>query len=191
LRSLHKLFGSWPLALASYNAGETRVKRAVLRTPSPEVWRVRTPRYLPRETRNYVPKYLAAVIIAADPERYGFTPPPAAAFSYEEIVVPQRTDLRLIAQCAGIDAKEIRGLNPELLLGITPPDVTHYVVRLPQGSKKLLPVSCTALASGQASRPEAGAFGKIMRMISRIAPNGTLSAEGHRATLAAQRPQGR
>jgi membrane-bound lytic murein transglycosylase D len=194
LSSLYKLFGSWPLALASYNAGETRVKRAVLRTTSPEVWRVRTPRYLPRETRNYVPKYLAAVVIAADPERYGFTPPPPAAFSFDEVVVPQRTDLRLIARCAGVDVKDIRDLNPELLRGFTPPDVTHYAVRLPRGTRELLPFACTALAPKQEAIPATGIFGMIVRLNTANRPRRSLppaSAVGPQTALAVQAPQSR
>jgi membrane-bound lytic murein transglycosylase D len=186
LRSLHRLFGSWPLALASYNAGETRVKRAVLRTASPEVWRFRTPRYLPRETRNYVPKYLAAVVIAADPERYGFTPPPPATYSFDEVIVPQRTDLRLIARCAGVDVKEMRDLNPELLRGITPPDVTHYAVRLPRGTRELLFIACTALAPASESVPETGAFGMIMRLNSLNRPHRSLPPAGPQTALAVQ-----
>ena len=73
LKDLHNLFGSWPLALASYNAGAGKVQRAVLRTRSEDFWDLKASRYIRKETKNYVPKYMAATIIAKNPEAYGFT----------------------------------------------------------------------------------------------------------------------
>jgi membrane-bound lytic murein transglycosylase D len=184
LRSLHRLFGSWPLALASYNAGETRVKRAVLRTASPRSG-VSVRRDTFRGKREHV-RILAAVVIAADPERYGFTPPPPATYSFDEVVVPQRTDLRLIARCAGVDVKEMKDLNPELLRGITPPDVTHYAVRLPRGTRELLFIACTALAPASESVPETWAFGMTMRLNSLNRPHRSLPPAGPQTALAVQ-----
>ena len=73
LKDLHNLFGSWPLALASYNAGAGKVQRAVLRTRSDDFWDLKASRYIRKETKNYVPKYMAATIIAKNPEAYGFS----------------------------------------------------------------------------------------------------------------------
>ncbi len=73
LKDLHNLFGSWPLALASYNAGAGKVQRAVLRTRSDDFWDLKASRYIRKETKNYVPKFMAATIIAKNPESYGFS----------------------------------------------------------------------------------------------------------------------
>jgi membrane-bound lytic murein transglycosylase D len=136
LKDLHNLFGSWPLALASYNAGAGKVQRAVLRTRSEDFWDLKASRYIRRETKNYIPKYMAATIIAKNPEAYGFTTPEAAPFEYDEIVIIESTDLRLVARCAGTEYGTIRELNPELKRWITPPDVTNYVLRIPKGTRE-------------------------------------------------------
>ena len=92
LSFLYDRFGSWELALAAYNCGEGRVDRAIKRSGSRDFWKLA--RYLPKETRNYVPKFYAALLIARDPDRYGIhigdkeiyevlTPPP----NYEEVLV--------------------------------------------------------------------------------------------------------
>ncbi len=85
LKDLHNLFGSWPLALASYNAGAGKVQRAVLRTRSEDFWDLKASRYIRRETKNYVPKYMAATIIAKNPDAYGFS-----ASQYDPFVFDDR-----------------------------------------------------------------------------------------------------
>ena len=134
-KDLHNLFGSWPLALASYNAGAGKVQRAVLRTRSEDFWDLKDSRYIRRETKNYIPKFMAATIIAKNPEAYGFTVQPAAPFVYDEVVITESTDLRLIARCAGTTYETIKELNPELKRWVTPPDTNTYILRLPRGTK--------------------------------------------------------
>ncbi len=135
LKDLHNLFGSWPLALASYNAGAGKVQRAVLRSRSEDFWDLKASRYIRRETKNYIPKFMAATIIAKDPEAYGFSLPPVESFVFDEVVLHESADLRLIARCAGTTYEILKELNPELKRWVTPPDVKEYVLRLPQGSK--------------------------------------------------------
>ncbi len=135
LKDLHNLFGSWPLALASYNAGAGKVQRAVLRTRSDDFWDLKASRYIRKETKNYVPKYMAATIIAKNPEAYGFSTTSIEPFKFDEVVVDQSTDLRLIARCATCTYEEIKELNPEIKRWVTPPQYTSYVLRIPAGKK--------------------------------------------------------
>jgi membrane-bound lytic murein transglycosylase D len=136
LKDLHNLFGSWPLALASYNAGAGKVQRAVLRTRSDDFWDLKASRYIRKETKNYVPKWMAATIIAKNPEAYGFSVTNNDPFKFDEVVVEDSTDLRLIARCADCTYAEIKVLNPELRRWVTPPQFGKYTVRIPAGTKE-------------------------------------------------------
>ena len=136
LKDLHNLFGSWPLALASYNAGAGKVQRAVLRTRSEDFWDLKASRYIRKETKNYVPKYMAATIIAKNPEAYGFTLSKYEPFKYDEVVIEESMDLRLVARCADSTYQEIKELNPQLRRWVTPPHVSKYVLRIPDGKKE-------------------------------------------------------
>ncbi len=136
LKDLHNLFGSWSLALASYNAGAGKVQRAVLRTRSDDFWDLKASRYIRKETKNYVPKWMAATIIAKDPVAYGFTQAHYRPFKFDEVVVDECTDLRLIARCAECTYEEIKELNPEIRRWITPPQISQYTLRIPAGKKE-------------------------------------------------------
>ncbi len=135
-KDLHNLFGSWSLALASYNAGAAKVQRAVLRTRSEDFWDLKASHYIRKETKNYIPKYMAATIIAKNPEAYGFTMPKVDPFTFDEVDIRETTDLRLIARCAGTSYEEIKELNPELKRWVTPPDSDNYILRIPKGTKQ-------------------------------------------------------
>jgi len=149
LKDLHNLFGSWPLALASYNAGAGKVQRAVLRTRSDDFWDLKASRYIRKETKNYVPKYMAATIIAKNPEAYGFTVTSIEPFKFDEVVVDQSTDLRLIARCANCTYEEIKELNPEIKRWVTPPQYTSYVLRIPTGRKDTFLANYAAIPAEQ------------------------------------------
>lgn len=132
LKDLHQMFGCWELALAGYNSGEGRVARARKKRPSCEdFWCLD----LPRETENFVPKFIAAALIGKDPKAYGFTvdaaQPPLA---YDSIEVAEATDLQVIARGAAATAEEIRKLNPALRRWCTAPEGAPTVVRVPPGS---------------------------------------------------------
>ncbi len=154
LKDLHNLFGSWPLAMASYNAGAGKVQRAVLRTRSEDFWDLKASRYIRRETKNYVPKYMAATIMAKNPEAYGFTVQPYDLFVFDEVVVTESIDLRLAARCAGTTYEVIKELNPELKRWVTPPDATNYVLRVPKGTGSAFATSFTAVPADQKIRWE-------------------------------------
>ncbi|MBZ0221027.1 MAG: transglycosylase SLT domain-containing protein [Candidatus Methylomirabilis sp.] len=139
LKNLYGMFGSWYLAAASYNAGEGRVARAIKKQGTEDFWELASrKKALHRETREYVPKYLAALTIAKDPELYGFSPVVfTEGLRYDKVPVKQATDLRVIASAAGTTVEEIRELNPELLRWFTPPDYPGYQVKIPAGSAEM------------------------------------------------------
>ncbi len=135
LKDLYEMFESWPLAMASYNAGEGRVMRAVRRTRTDDFWKIRNTRHLRVETRNYVPNYMAAVLIAQNPDQHGFDEIDYhAPFVFDLVTVGGPADLRVIAAAAGTTVEQIRELNPELKRWCTPPG--SYDVRIPKGSRE-------------------------------------------------------
>lgn len=135
LKDLYAMFHSWPLALASYNAGEGRVGRAMKRSKADDFWDLRTTHYLRPETRNYVPKFMAATIIAKNPEKYGFTLNYHDPLTFDEVTVDRPTDLRLIAKTAGVSYEAVKELNPELRQSVTPINYENYRLKLPFGTK--------------------------------------------------------
>ena len=136
LKDLYNLFGSWPLVLASYNAGTGTVRGAVHRTQSDDYWDLSVSEHVRPETRNYVPRFLAALIIVRSPLAYGFVVPRAEPFAYDEIVVRQNTDLSEAAHVIGCSYDDILILNPELIRKSTPPQ-QWYVLRIPPGTKSI------------------------------------------------------
>ncbi len=135
LKDLYAMFNSWPLALASYNGGEGRVGRAMKRTNAEDFWDLRTTRHLHPETQNYVPKFMAATIIAKNPEKYGFAPEYEKPLVYDEVVITRPTDLRVIAKVASVTYGELKHLNPELRQGVTPLGDKDYRLKLPVGTR--------------------------------------------------------
>ena len=137
LEWLHDRFGSWYLAAAAYNAGPGRVERILnlhaegRRGDEDLYWEVL--RHLPRETREYVPRILAATILASEAEAFGFdASSAAAAYEYEIVFVPGETPLATVAESLDVDVDIVRDLNPHLIRGMTPPEEL-YGVRVPRG----------------------------------------------------------
>ncbi len=134
LRDLHNEFGTWPLALASYNAGSGKVRRALATTGASTFWEMGQSRALKAETRNYVPKFMAALIIAKNPDAFGFILPEDPAIEYDVIELPGGMDLRTVSKLANINYSSLRGLNPGLKGYVTPFGEPYYVLRLPEGA---------------------------------------------------------
>ena len=126
--------GNWELAMAAYNTGEGNIDRAISRAGSANFWMIYP--YIAQETRNYVPNILAVILIAKNPEKYGFKGIKAdAPWSYDVVQVPTSTSLQLIADATDTSLDHIRSLNPELKREITPRGEI-YNVRVPAGRSK-------------------------------------------------------
>jgi membrane-bound lytic murein transglycosylase D len=138
-KALHGMFDDWHLAMASYNGGPGRVQRAIKRSGRDDFWSLTTTsRYLPRETRDYVPMILAAVIIAKNPVKYGFEVIPTSPAMTQTIMVPPAVDLRRIAEWAGISADDLQRLNPELRRWTTPIRGSAYELAVPAGTAEVV-----------------------------------------------------
>ncbi len=136
LSALYEEFGSWYLAVAGYNAGEGKIRRAIKRYKTTDFWEIAQGRYLKLETKRYVPKLIAAILISKEPEKYGFTniqyQPPLA---YETVDVPRWTSVKAVALASNLDAKELRSYNNELRKEFTPPNRASYPIKVPVGKK--------------------------------------------------------
>jgi membrane-bound lytic murein transglycosylase D len=145
LSNLYNLFNSWELALAGYNAGETTVWRAMLASYDNDFWELISngtgSRFLRRETRMYVPKFMAAVIIAKDPEKYGFRPIVDNAPRLEKIRIKGSVDLEMIAGECGVSLTRMKDLNPELRVAYTPFREGGYELKIPAGTRAKLEVA--------------------------------------------------
>ncbi len=131
LSDLYESFDDWYLALAAYNSGAGNVRRAIRRSGSRDFWKLL--RYLPRETRNYVPAFIASVIVAKRPERYGFPPTREEPWLYDSIDVPEALDFQFLASESGIPLAVLRELNPAIRRDLTPArGIT--TLRLPLGT---------------------------------------------------------
>ncbi len=134
LRDLYDEFGDWYLSMAAYNAGEGRIRRDLANTGAKDFWELINSRdsTLRQETKDYVPKYIAATIIAKSPRRFGFKGIEYHdPLRYDTAVVHGQADIATIAKAAGVATRVVEELNPELLAGVTPPG--KYTVKLPVG----------------------------------------------------------
>jgi membrane-bound lytic murein transglycosylase D len=135
LKHLYSVFGDWPLALASYNAGEGTVLRAIQKQGTTNYWDLK----LPRQTEDYVPQFMAVLAIAHDPGKYGFdTVPLDDPMEFDQIAFKGPVDLHAIAHLAGCSYEDLRELNPAVLRGsaTTPSGVT--TLRVPPGKGPVL-----------------------------------------------------
>jgi len=144
LQALHGQFGSWYLAAAAYNAGPGRVSRALKAHAGDQTgeeqlyWEIIE--HLPRETRAYVPKMLALVVLGEAAEEYGFYVERSSPVEYDRVWAPGGTTLRWVASSVNAPLADIRELNPHLVRGVTPPNVL-FPVRVPKGTAPMLVAS--------------------------------------------------
>ncbi|HEX5004458.1 MAG TPA: LysM peptidoglycan-binding domain-containing protein [Gemmatimonadales bacterium] len=169
LNDLQERFGSIYLAAAAYNAGAGKVSRGLRGLPAgtvstassadeaedeeinndAEFFRLYDTKYLRRETKDYVPKLIAAALIAKEPAKYGFeVPADVPPFSYDSIVVPTQTGLDVIARLSGASVAELRDLNPQYIRMVTPPG-RSAVVRVPVGSGEQLAAAYAELPASK------------------------------------------
>jgi membrane-bound lytic murein transglycosylase D len=137
LKDLYDMFGSWNLAMAAYNAGEGKILKALNRTKKDDYWELTSTGYIKKETKEYVPRFVAARLIAANPDEYGFGRIDYhEPFEYDEVVINHPLDLDIAARCAETTVEVIRELNPELRRWSTPPGEKSYTLRIPSGKKE-------------------------------------------------------
>ncbi|MCB9024949.1 MAG: lytic transglycosylase domain-containing protein [Bdellovibrionaceae bacterium] len=134
LGDLYKIFDSWYLTAAGYNMGETRLKRLIKKHQTQDYWELSNKDDFPSETKNYIPKMLAALLISKAPRLYGFKDlNPQAPYQYEYMFVPGGTDLHNLANYIGVTKKNLKKLNPELKMGFIPGFVNSHRIRVPKG----------------------------------------------------------
>ncbi len=129
LEDLYREFKDWHLAMAAYNCGEGCIRRRIRNDSTRNYWELS----LPRETINYIPKILAAMIIGENFERYGFEVTPQAVLEYDTVRVKHCISFPVIAKAANSTESELKLLNPELRRWSTPPNNKEYLLRVPKG----------------------------------------------------------
>lgn len=155
LTDLYGIWGDWFLAFAAYNCGEYRVARQVARQKTTNFWHLD----LPLQTERYVPKFLAALYIMRNPEKYGFTIPSVEPLRFDLVTVAVPTDLDVIARSAGTTTENVREMNPQLKRGATPPMMEVHI-KVPRGAGE----ACTlALANLPPSERVAWTEHKVKR----------------------------
>ena len=138
LKNLYDEFGDWYLAVAAYNGGPGTMRSAMRRSKSNDFWKIAQKKYLRLETKRYVPKLIAAIIIAKEPEKYGFTDLKyEKPLAYDIVTVGPGLSLEAAAILADSKSKVIKSLNQELRTSKTPLNVAHYELKIPSGSKHL------------------------------------------------------
>jgi len=137
LRKLYMQFGDWNLALSGYNMGENRLRKLIARHKDRNFWTLSKKRGFPKETREYVPKFLAAALIAKNPQYYGFKiKNKLKPFSYTYQYVPGGTDLYRISKQLQIPSQRMEELNPELTRAFVPKEVKSHRIRVPKDFRK-------------------------------------------------------
>ncbi len=120
-KGLYSVFGSWYLAMASYNVGENRVKKEIMRAMTRDFWVLAQKRRLPKETINYIPKYIAAKLIGNDPAKYGFTEIDyMTPIEFEHITVEKPVNLKIMAEKMDMEYDDLKQLNPKFKGEVAP-----------------------------------------------------------------------
>jgi membrane-bound lytic murein transglycosylase D len=158
LSDLYDMFGDWLLALAAYNCGEERVLRAINRYGTQDFWALK----LPRETADYVPRFLAAITILAHPEQYGLTlPDPLPPYVFEEARLEKSIALADAARVLGISHDQLKAMNTGIRNGVTPPG--GYDLRVPLGTSSILLARLADIPEGNHTPQPEGRSYKVRR----------------------------
>lgn len=148
LRDLYSMFGDWSLALAAYNCGPGRVKRTLEATGASTFWELLDQQALPKETRGYVPTFYAALLIASDPQTYGFRLGRESERDEATVTVRGPVSLDYVAEVIGLDAETLQAMNPALRRGVIPPG--RATVRVPEKKAEILAAQASRLHEGDA-----------------------------------------
>ena len=130
LKDLHQEFDDWYLAFAAYNCGPARVRKTIKRQGTKDYWKLTR---LPPQTRNYVPNIMAAIFIANNPGKYGFSLDKKSQMEWNIVEIDKAVSLQVISECAKLDLALLQSYNPELKQGTIPPieDGKSYAFRMP------------------------------------------------------------
>lgn len=140
IKDLRKEFpSSWYLVAAGYNMGENGLRRIIKKHKTSDYWALVRRNAIPKETQEYVPKIIAAMLISKAPSLYGFRAlEQHEPLQYDVIAAPGGTDIDRLADKIGVTRKSLRDLNSELLLGYVPKAITHHYIRVPKGSGRIV-----------------------------------------------------
>jgi membrane-bound lytic murein transglycosylase D len=140
MKRLYEEYNDWYIVLACYNGGPRRVKKAMRVLQTSNFFEINQSRHMRRETRNYVPAFLASLIIARSPQEYGFSANPGEVVlqNSRTVTVPSPVSLNRVAALIGSPYTELKRLNPELLRDITPSNLNEYHLRVPAGADEAL-----------------------------------------------------
>ena len=144
LSYLHELFGDWYLVMAAYNAGEGKILKAMDRTGARDFWHLASTSAIRKQTKMYVPAFLASVMISKDPSHYGFEVVLEPPLEYETVRLDRPVDLLTLAQGLDLPAEDLQALNPELRSSITPREPEGYDLKIPAGSREAVLVAYAA-----------------------------------------------
>lgn len=144
-RDLYEMFGDWYLAMAAYNGGEGRVLRGLQRTGATSFWELCDANALHRETKDYVPFFIAAALISKEPARFGFDVVPDPPLEFDVVEIPRPVELARVARELGIAVETIQALNGELRGRSTPRGFSSYPLRLPKGAGAVLEARLSAI----------------------------------------------
>ncbi len=148
LSDLYARFGNWHLAVAGYNAGAGKIGKGLKRYKTDNFWSLAEHRYLRLETKRYVPKLIAAILIAKNPKQYGFSNIKYdSPLEYDTLRVGPGLNLNAVATICNTSSKAIKRLNRELKTGRTPLNKSHYDVQIPLGKKELAEANLPRLHS--------------------------------------------
>jgi membrane-bound lytic murein transglycosylase D len=150
LTYLHDLFDDWYLVMAAYNAGEGKILRAMQRTGARDFWQLAQTSAIRNQTKNYVPAFLASVLISKDPARFGFEFTPEPPLTYETLMLERPIDLQQLAASTGVTVDDLQALNPELRLLVTPRQPEGYELKIPAGAGETFRL---AYASAPTAKP--------------------------------------
>jgi peptidoglycan lytic transglycosylase D len=152
LAYLHEIFDDWYLAMAAYNAGEGKIMRAMQRTGARDFWELASTNAIRRQTQNYVPAFLASVLISKSPGHYGFDYELEPELAYETILLDRPVNLQQVAGGAAIPLDDLTALNPELRSLVTPYQPEGYELKIPPGMRETV---LLAYAAAPTQKPPA------------------------------------
>jgi membrane-bound lytic murein transglycosylase D len=132
LKDLYERFDDWYLALAGYNCNPRKIERRIRQYNTRDFWKLKR---LPRQTRNYVPTYIAATILAKNPKKYGFHVEKMTPVEFDTVRISESVDLNIVAKCADTTYEVVKELNPAVRQWCTPPGIGDFVLNIPKGTK--------------------------------------------------------